>query len=89
MSELPGPGSRIPDPGNDRQFSTNDCPQSGLLRRLVKARGAIDAVGIEQCQRRIAQRSRAFDERFGERCALQKAESRGRMKLDVRHEIDF
>jgi hypothetical protein len=32
----------------------------------MKAWGAVDTVGIEQRQRRIAERRRALDERFGQ-----------------------
>ena len=56
------------------------------LRRLVKARRAVDAVAIEQRERRIAELRRAIDERFGQRRALQKAERRGGVELDVRHD---
>ncbi len=41
------------------------------------------AIGVEQCERWIAQRRRTLDERFGKRGALQKAERRCRMKLDI------
>ena len=65
----------------------------GGTRGLVKARRAVDAVAIEQRERRIAELGGALDERFGQRRALQKAEGRGGVELDVhdgteRHGID-
>jgi hypothetical protein len=49
----------------------------------VEARRAVDAVGVEQRERGIAERRRALDERFGERGALEKAEGGGGVELDV------
>ena len=57
--------------------------QPGLLRGLVEARRAVDAVGVEQRERRIAERRRPLDERFGQRGALKKAERRRAVELDV------
>jgi hypothetical protein len=67
----------------DRELGADDGAQPGALRRLVKARRPVDAVGIEQRDRRIAERRGALDERFRKRCALQKAEGRRRVELDV------
>ena len=67
----------------DRQLGADDGAQAGLLRRLVEARRAVDAVGVEQRQRRIAERRRALDERFGQRGALEKAERGGGVEFDV------
>jgi hypothetical protein len=55
----------------------------GTERGFVKARGAVDAVAIEQRQRGIAEVGRAIDERLGERRALEKAEGGRGVKLDV------
>jgi hypothetical protein len=49
----------------------------------MKAWRSIDAIGIEQRERRIAERRRPLDERFGERRALEKAERRRGVKFDV------
>jgi hypothetical protein len=49
----------------------------------MKPRRAVHAIGIEQRQRRVAERRRALDECFGQRGALKKAEGRSGMKLDV------
>ena len=52
----------------------------------MEARRAVDAVAIEQRERRIAELGGALDERFGQRRALQKAEGGGGVKLDVHDE---
>ena len=44
--------------------------------RLMEPRRAVDAVGVEERQRRIAERRRPLDERFGQRSSLEKTESR-------------
>jgi hypothetical protein len=49
----------------------------------VKSRRTVDTVGIEQRHRRVVERRGALDERFGQRSALQKAECRSGVKLDV------
>jgi hypothetical protein len=40
----------------------------------MKAWRAVDTIGIEECERWIAERRRTLDERFGQRGALKKAE---------------
>ena len=67
----------------DRQLRADDGAQPGLLRGLMKPRRAVHAVGIEQRQRRIAERGRALDERLGQRGALEKAEGRRGVEFDV------
>jgi hypothetical protein len=32
----------------------------------MKARGAVDTIGVEQCERWITERGRTLDERFGQ-----------------------
>jgi hypothetical protein len=49
----------------------------------MKTRRAVDAVAIEQRERRVAELRRARHERFGKRRTLQKAERRGCVQLDV------
>jgi len=49
----------------------------------MKAGCTVNAIGVEQRQRGIAERRRALDERFGQRGALKKTESRCGVKLDV------
>ena len=67
----------------DRQLRADNRPQPRALRRLVKPRGAVYAIGIEQRQRGISKRGRPLDERLWQRRTLQKAERRRRVKLDV------
>jgi hypothetical protein len=50
----------------------------------VKARRAVDAVAVEERDGGVAELSGAVDERFGKGGALQKAEGRRRVELDVR-----
>jgi hypothetical protein len=50
----------------DCQLSPDDRAQTCLLRGFMKAWRTVDAVGIEQRQRGIAERRRALDERFGQ-----------------------
>jgi hypothetical protein len=54
----------------DRELSTDNRPDPRGERGLVEPRGAVHAVAIQQRQRRIAERRRALDERFGQRRAL-------------------
>jgi hypothetical protein len=58
----------------DRELCANDGFEPCLLRRLMESRRAVHAIGIEQRNRRIAERRRTVDECFGQRSALQKAE---------------
>jgi hypothetical protein len=55
----------------DRQFGADDGAEAGGFRGLMKTRGTVDAVAIEQRQRRIAQCHRALDERLGQRGAAE------------------
>jgi len=70
-------------PAINRELRPDDRFETGLRRGLMKSRRAIHAVGVEQRDRRIAERRRALDERFGQRRALQKAECRCGMKFDI------
>jgi hypothetical protein len=56
------------------QFGADDRLDPRGERGLVEPRGAVHAVAIQQRERRVAERRRALDERFGQRCALQKTE---------------
>jgi len=49
----------------------------------MKARRAVDAVAIEERERRIAEGRGAFDERFGERGAVEKGKGRCGMQFDI------
>jgi hypothetical protein len=49
----------------------------------MEPRRSIDAIGIEQRNRRIPQRGRALHQRLRERGSLEKAERGGGVKLDV------
>jgi hypothetical protein len=49
----------------------------------MEARCAVDPVVIEQRQRRIPERERAIDERFGQRGRVEKRKCRSRVELDV------
>ena len=50
----------------------------------MKAWRAVDAVAIEERQRRVAELGGAIHDRFGQRCALKKAEGGGGVEFDVR-----
>ena len=52
---------------------------------LVQARGAAQAVAMEQRDRRIVERRGALDERFGQRRAFEKREVRPAMKFGIAH----
>ncbi len=52
-------------------------------RRLMKARDAVDAVAIEQRQRRIAERRGTLDEGFRQRRAVEKGKRGRRVQFDV------
>jgi hypothetical protein len=52
----------------------------------MKARQAVDAIAVEERDGGVAELGGALDERFGQRGALQKAEGRGRVELDVHGE---
>ena len=67
-----------------RQFGADDWCNAGGGRRFVEARRAVDAVAIEERERGIAERGGTVDERFRQRRALQKAERRRSVELDVR-----
>ena len=49
----------------------------------MKPRGAVDAVAIEQRERRVAELGRALDERFRQRRRLEKTERGRGVELDV------
>ena len=76
---------RAPLGRGDGQLGADDGADAGGLRGLMEARRAVDAVAIEQRDRRIAERRRALDERFRQRRAAQERKGRRGMKLDVRH----
>src|SRR2546426_10142363 len=84
----PRPTGPTRPPRLDRQFRSNDRADAGDARGLVKARRAVHAVAIEQCERGIAERRRAIDERFGKRRALEKAEGGGGVEFDVMRRHD-
>jgi hypothetical protein len=67
----------------DRQFGPDDRLQTGTFRRKMEARRAVDAVAIEQRERRIAERGGAVDQRLGERRAVEKRKGGRRVQLDV------
>jgi hypothetical protein len=49
----------------------------------MESRRPIHTVGIEQRERRVAERRGSLDERFGERGALQEAEGGGGVEFDI------
>ena len=49
----------------------------------MEARGAVDAVLIQQRQRRIAERRRPLDERFGQGRAPEERKRGSRVQLDI------
>ena len=65
---LSGLGASIFEP-RDRELRADDGLEPGLLRGAVESRRAVDAVAVEQRQRRIAQRGGALDERLRQRRA--------------------
>src|SRR5258707_298685 len=71
---LPRPPSLPSPPRLDRQFRADDRPEPGATRGFMKARRTVHAVAIEERERGVAEQRRAIDERFGQRCALKKAE---------------
>ena len=64
---LPTPDDRLPT-RFDREFGTNQWANPGGEGGFVEARGAVDAVQVEQRQRRVAKRRGSLGERFGKRC---------------------
>ena len=67
----------------DRQLGADDRLEAGALGGEVKARRAVDAVAIEQRQRRIAERRRALDQRFGQRRAVEKRKGGRGVEFDI------
>ena len=67
----------------DRQLRADERLDAGGERRFMKTRRAGDAVAIEQRDRRIAERRRSIDERFGQRRGAQETECGGGVKLDI------
>ena len=53
-TRLDGVRAILASPAADRQLRPDDRLEAGLFRREMKARRAVDAVAIEQRQRRIA-----------------------------------
>ena len=66
-----------------RQLRAHNRPHAHRLRCPVKARGAVDAIPVEQRQRRIAEGGGPIHQRLGKRGALQKAEGGGGVEFDV------
>jgi hypothetical protein len=75
----PRPAPRAPhcQLGADNRFQTR------FLRSEMEARGAVDAVAIEQRERGIVERGGALDERLGQRGAVEKGEGGRCVKLDI------
>ena len=67
----------------DRQLGADDRLESRALRGEMESRRAVDAVAIEQRERRIAERGGAVDQRFGQRRAVEKGKRGGGVQLDV------
>ena len=70
-------------PTRYRQLSADDRLDAGALRGEVKTRRAVDAVAIEQRERRIAERRGAVDQRFGQRGAVEKRKGGGSVQFDI------
>jgi hypothetical protein len=60
-----------------RDLTADDSLDPGSPCRLVEPRRAVDAVAIDERERRVAQRRRAFHERLGQRRRLEEAEGGG------------
>jgi hypothetical protein len=67
----------------ERELGADQGADAGGEGGFVEAGGAVHAISIEQRQRRVAERRRTLDERFGERGALEKRKGRGRVEFDV------
>src|SRR5262249_16015337 len=66
-----------------RQFGANDRLGTSRAGGLVKRGCTVDAVSIEQRERRIAERCSTIHERFGQRSRLEKTECGRGVKLHV------
>ncbi len=66
-------------------FGADDGAHAGFLRLLMKARGAREAVAVEEGDGGQIERSGLFDQGLGERRAFEKTESRARVEFDVGH----
>ena len=72
-SPLLAPRSPLLAPrSSDCQLGSDDRFDAGFLRRDVEARRAVNAVAIEERERRIPERRGALNQRFGQRCAVEK-----------------
>jgi hypothetical protein len=72
---------RANDP--DGQLAADDRLDAMGRRGLVKPRGTVDAIAVEQRDGRIAERCGAGDDFFGKRRSFEKAEGRRGVKFDV------
>ena len=71
-------------PSCNRELGADDGFDAGREGGLVESGRAVDTIAIEQRQGRIPEIRRSIDERFGQRSALKKTESRSRVEFDVR-----
>ena len=67
----------------NRQLRAYDRAETSPLRRLVEPRHAVDAVCVEQRERRVPERRGARHERFGQRGALQKTKRGCGVEFDI------
>ena len=74
---------RPPAPTGNRQLGADDRLDARAFRGQVKPRRAVDAVAIEQRERRIPERRRALDERFGQRGAVEERKGGRGVEFDV------
>src|SRR6516162_1027815 len=74
---------RIAHAVNAGDFRADVRAEAGLLRRHVKARGAIDAVAVHQRHRRHAELGAGPDELLGNGSAFEKTEAGAGVELDV------
>jgi hypothetical protein len=59
---------------SNRELGADDGADAGGKRGAVETRGAVDAITIEQCDRRVPVACRLIDERFRKGRGFQEAE---------------
>jgi hypothetical protein len=70
----------------DGQFRADDGTDACGDGSAMESGNAVDAVAIEQRDGRVAEACGALDKGLGQRGALEKAECRCGMKLDIRRQ---
>ncbi len=67
----------------EHHLRADERAQPGLLRRLVEPRRAVDAVAVDERDRREAALGGALDQVLGQRGAVEEREGGGGAQLDV------